>query len=93
MIKASQLVGRAVIDMEAAQRLGRMKEIIVQNNGERVAGFVDEILSNGWPQFVAIEEADVVGWCDIIPRRLEGFRHCARREPNSPISPEVVFPT
>src|SRR5438067_2432678 len=40
MIKASQLVGRAVIDMEAAQRLGRMKEIIVQNNGERVAGFV-----------------------------------------------------
>jgi uncharacterized protein YrrD len=40
MIKASQLVGRAVIDMEAAQRLGRMKEIIVHNNGERVAGFV-----------------------------------------------------
>jgi uncharacterized protein YrrD len=40
MIKGSQLVGRAVIDMEAAQRLGRIKEIIVQNNGERVAGFV-----------------------------------------------------
>jgi uncharacterized protein YrrD len=40
MIKASQLVGRAVIDMEAAQRLGRIKEIIVQRDGERVAGFV-----------------------------------------------------
>lgn len=40
MIKASQLVGRAVIDMEAAQRLGRIKEIIVQQDGQRVAGFV-----------------------------------------------------
>jgi uncharacterized protein YrrD len=40
MIKGSQLVGRAVIDMEAAQRLGRIKEIIVQNDGERVAGFM-----------------------------------------------------
>ena len=40
MIKGSQLVGRAVIDMEAAERLGRIKEIIVQRDGERVAGFV-----------------------------------------------------
>ena len=40
MIKGSQLVGRAVIDMEAAARLGKIKEIIVQRDGERVAGFV-----------------------------------------------------
>src|SRR5437868_1056226 len=40
MIKGTQLVGRAVIDMEAAQRLGKIKEIIVQRDGERVAGFV-----------------------------------------------------
>ena len=40
MIKGSQLVGRAVIDMEAAERLGKIKEIIVQQDGERVAGFV-----------------------------------------------------
>src|SRR5205823_2437822 len=40
MIKGSQLVGRVVIDMEAAERLGRIKEIIVQRDGERVAGFV-----------------------------------------------------
>jgi uncharacterized protein YrrD len=40
MIKASQLVGRAVIDMEAAERLGRIKEIIVQRDGERLAGFI-----------------------------------------------------
>jgi uncharacterized protein YrrD len=40
MIKGSQLVGRAVIDMEAAERLGKIKEIVVQRDGERVAGFV-----------------------------------------------------
>jgi uncharacterized protein YrrD len=40
MIKGSQLVGRAVIDMEAAARLGKIKEIILQHDGERVAGFV-----------------------------------------------------
>lgn len=40
MIRGSQLVGRAVIDMEAAERLGKIREIIVQRDGERVAGFV-----------------------------------------------------
>src|SRR5438477_10413185 len=40
MIKGSQLLGRSVIDMEAAQRLGKIKEIIVQRDGERVAGFI-----------------------------------------------------
>ncbi len=40
MIKGSQLIGRAVIDVEAAARLGKIKEIIVQRDGERVAGFI-----------------------------------------------------
>ena len=40
MIKGSQLVGRSVVDMEAATRLGKIKEIIVRRDGERVAGFV-----------------------------------------------------
>jgi uncharacterized protein YrrD len=40
MIKGSHLVRRAVIDMEAAERLGKIKEIIVQRDGERVAGFI-----------------------------------------------------
>src|SRR4051794_34118506 len=40
MIKGSQLIGRSVIDMEAAERLGRIKEIIVQRDGERIAGFI-----------------------------------------------------
>jgi len=40
MIKGSQLIGRSVIDMEAAERLGKIKEIIVQRDGERLAGFI-----------------------------------------------------
>lgn len=40
MIKASRLIGRSVIDMEAAERLGKVREIIVQRDGERLAGFV-----------------------------------------------------
>jgi uncharacterized protein YrrD len=40
MIKGSQLIGRSVIDMEAAERLGKIREIIVQRDGERLAGFI-----------------------------------------------------
>ena len=40
MIRGSQLIGRSVIDMEAAERLGKIREIIVQRDGERVAGFI-----------------------------------------------------
>ncbi len=40
MIKGSKLVGRTVVDMDAAEKLGKVKEIIVQRDGERVAGFV-----------------------------------------------------
>jgi RimJ/RimL family protein N-acetyltransferase len=28
------------------------------------------------PQFVAMKENEVIGWCDITPMRREGFRHC-----------------
>ena len=40
MIKGSKLVGRSVVDMDAAEKLGKVKEIIVQRDGERIAGFV-----------------------------------------------------
>ena len=51
MIKGSKLVGRAVVDMDAAAKLGKIKELIVQPDGERVAGFVvaqaENILGTG----------------------------------------------
>ncbi len=39
MMKGSELVGRAVVDMDAAEKLGKIKEVIVQQDGERIAGF------------------------------------------------------
>lgn len=51
MIKGSNLIGRSVVDMDAAEKLGKVKEIIVQQDGERVAGFVvshaENILGSG----------------------------------------------
>ncbi len=51
MIKGSELVGRAVVDMDAAEKLGKIKEVIVQQDGERVAGFVvargENVLGSG----------------------------------------------
>lgn len=40
MIKGSKLIGRSVVDIDAAEKLGKVKEIIVQRDGERVAGFI-----------------------------------------------------
>ena len=51
MIKGSELVGRAVVDMDAAEKLGKIKEVIMQQDGERVAGFVvirgENVLGSG----------------------------------------------
>ena len=40
MIRASELIGRPVVDMEAATRIGKIKELILQRDGERVAGLI-----------------------------------------------------
>lgn len=40
MIRASELGGRAVVDMEAAEKLGNIHRIILDPDGRRVAGFV-----------------------------------------------------
>jgi ribosomal protein S18 acetylase RimI-like enzyme len=45
---------------------------------ESVHGFVLSNLERDIPQFVALHEETVIGWCDISPRWLEGFTHCGR---------------
>jgi sporulation protein YlmC with PRC-barrel domain len=40
MIRATELAGRAVIDIEAAERLGNIDKLILDPEGRRVAGFV-----------------------------------------------------
>jgi len=41
--------------------------------------FVRSQIAQGVPQFVAVSRDErVVGWCDIVPKTLEGFRHSGR---------------
>lgn len=43
---------------------------------ERVETFVGKNVENGWPQFVAEEDGEVIGWCDIVPGEpIAGTRH------------------
>jgi ribosomal protein S18 acetylase RimI-like enzyme len=35
-------------------------------------------IRNKIPQIVAVEGETVIGWCDIVPNRGEGFTHCGR---------------
>jgi RimJ/RimL family protein N-acetyltransferase len=37
--------------------------------------FVRRIIAEGIPQFVALLDDRVVGWCDVIPMKMEGFTH------------------
>jgi uncharacterized protein YrrD len=46
MIKATDLGGRAVVDMDAAEKLGRVHKVILDPDRRRVAGFV--IASGGY---------------------------------------------
>jgi RimJ/RimL family protein N-acetyltransferase len=40
-----------------------------------VRAFVLYNIQAGIPQFVALEEANVVGWCDVLPKPQPAFRH------------------
>jgi sporulation protein YlmC with PRC-barrel domain len=40
MIRATELAGRAVIDIEAAERIGTVDKLILDPEGRRIAGFV-----------------------------------------------------
>lgn len=42
----------------------------------RTREFVLSTIANGFVQLVALDGEEVVGWCDIIPRRFVGFGHC-----------------
>lgn len=44
---------------------------------ERLKGFINSNIANDFPQFVAIESNEVVGWCDAIPYQTKSLRHRA----------------
>jgi len=43
---------------------------------ESTREFVQFNIQHNVPQFVVVDDERVVGWCDIRPQRLEGFKHC-----------------
>jgi ribosomal protein S18 acetylase RimI-like enzyme len=45
---------------------------------EAVREFVLSNIAQDVPQFVALHSSVVIGWCDILPASLPGFRHCGR---------------
>jgi ribosomal protein S18 acetylase RimI-like enzyme len=44
---------------------------------EETQGFVKMLLEGGGIQFVALDRARVVGWCDVVRNQYEGTQHCA----------------
>jgi ribosomal protein S18 acetylase RimI-like enzyme len=42
---------------------------------EKTIEFVKFIVSQNLSQYFAIEDGEVVGWCDIIPKGYEGLTH------------------
>jgi len=65
MIRAHELIGRAVVDMDAAEKLGNVKEILVSQNGERVAGFVvargESIFGSGVHRNIPASAVHIIG--------------------------------
>jgi len=42
---------------------------------EEFRGFVQNIISRGYPQFVALSVGEVVGWCDVLPQTWPIYAH------------------
>jgi sporulation protein YlmC with PRC-barrel domain len=49
MIRATELAGRAVVDIDAAEKIGTIEKIILDPDGRQVAGFVVTRAGSGFP--------------------------------------------
>lgn len=49
MIRATELSGRAVVDLDAAEKIGTVEKMILDSDGRRVAGFVITRHGSGFP--------------------------------------------
>ncbi len=64
------------LDSVARERryLGLVKAPPIESTRE----FVLSNIRDKVPQVVAVEGGTVIGWCDIVPNRGEGFTHCGK---------------
>jgi GNAT superfamily N-acetyltransferase len=64
---------REVLDGVARER--RYLVFLEAPPAAEVRRFVLGNLRNGVSQFVAVEDGQVVGWCDVVPKTREALRH------------------
>jgi len=64
---------REVLDSVARER--RYLAFLEAPSAAQMRRFVLNNLRNGYPQFVAVEDDRVLGWCDIVPKRHATLRH------------------
>jgi len=64
---------REVLDAVARER--RWIAMLEAPSLARVRRFVLGNLKSGAPQFVAVDDGRVVGWCDVTPKTHETLRH------------------
>ena len=76
IIKASEEYAESFY--QALDVVARERKYLVIVKGfplEGVKDFVNMNVANDYAQYYAIDGNKVIGWCDIIPKRNEGFTH------------------
>jgi ribosomal protein S18 acetylase RimI-like enzyme len=63
--------------LDAVARERRHIAMVEAPAPEDVRSFFSSMASRGVIQFVALAGAEVVGWCDVTRKPIEGFRHSA----------------
>lgn len=66
---------RVCVDSVARERV--YLGILESKPIESVTDYIKRCIDNDCPFMVAMNDSTVVGWCDIVPYSLEGFRHRA----------------
>lgn len=76
MIRATELGGRAVVDMEAAEKLGRIDRVVLDPDNRRVAGLVvsqgSSIFNNGTQITLPASSVHAIGPDAVTVRRAGG---------------------
>ncbi|HEY3092734.1 MAG TPA: GNAT family N-acetyltransferase [Vicinamibacterales bacterium] len=56
----------------------RFLALVEPPSKEHSRAFAEDARQHGMVQYVAVAGPRIVGWCDVIPHRWEGFRHGGR---------------
>jgi ribosomal protein S18 acetylase RimI-like enzyme len=64
---------RACLDAVARER--RWLTLLEAPPLDRMRAFLETQRKRGMVQLVAVARDEIVGWCDVIPKQVEGFRH------------------